>query len=137
MMVIAKYPESLVVAARSTPRLLRTLILALATVAPEGSFTKPEMVPKSDWANIRPEATKIRQKSATATLQAFLMWAPLRLGFFSYGNQQRRPLRWPRKPSEHYPLSYRCSVNIPQTFRQCLEAFVGALCHGRRVECHT
>src|ERR1035441_6879509 len=45
--------ESLVVAWRSRPVSFFTLTFAFGTMAPLGSFTKPEIEPKSDCANAR------------------------------------------------------------------------------------
>src|SRR5260221_10772737 len=46
---------------------------ALAIVAPEGSLTKPEMVPRSDCAKVNSEIVKQTNNIATATRQAFFI----------------------------------------------------------------
>src|ERR1700730_12754659 len=46
---------------------------ALAIVAPEGSFMKPEMVPRSDCANSDAETIEPRKNTKTATRQTFLI----------------------------------------------------------------
>src|SRR4029077_16365783 len=46
---------------------------ALAMVAPEGSFTKPEIVPRSDCANRDAETIKLIKHTKTATRQIFII----------------------------------------------------------------
>src|SRR5260370_28926253 len=55
------------------PRLFRMVTFALAIVAPEGSLTKPEMVPRSDCANRDPETIEPIKHNNTATRQIFLI----------------------------------------------------------------
>ena len=64
------------VVVRSTAALFRTVTFAFGTVAPEGSFTNPEILPRSDCAQL-PGAPKPQQSanalasSATHTIALF------------------------------------------------------------------
>src|ERR1700682_6197248 len=66
MFVTVNEPASFVVALRSAPvASFLTVTVAFGMVAPVGSFTKPVIVPKSDWAN--------RARHASANKSAALM----------------------------------------------------------------
>src|SRR5258708_17239719 len=76
MLVTVKEPDSLVVALRSDPvASLRTVTVAFGMTEPLGSFTKPVIDPRSDWANKARDASAT--KSAARMNQAFFIDFPL------------------------------------------------------------
>src|SRR5262249_2010051 len=59
-------PDSLVVVRRSVPVLsFFTVTCAFGITAPDGSFTKPEIEPKSDWAKATLRQTNIARADST------------------------------------------------------------------------
>src|SRR5258707_10739561 len=76
MLVTVKEPDSLVVALRSVPvASFRTVTVAFGITEPLGSFTKPVIDPRSDWANKAIDASAT--KSAARMNQAFFIDFPL------------------------------------------------------------
>src|SRR5260370_23431596 len=76
MLVSVKEPDSLLVAVSSVPvASFRTVTVAFGMVAPVGSFTKPVIDPRSDWANRARDASAT--KSAARMNQAFFIDFPL------------------------------------------------------------
>src|SRR5258707_7010087 len=76
MLVTVKEPHSLVVALRSAPvASFLTVTVAFGMVAPVGSFTKPVIDPRSDWANKARDASA--STSAARMNQEFFIDFPL------------------------------------------------------------
>src|SRR5260370_41225154 len=76
MLVTVKEPDSLLVALRSVPvASFFVVTVAFGMVAPVGSFTKPVIDPRSDWANKARDASAT--KSAARMNQVFFIDFPL------------------------------------------------------------
>ena len=76
------------------PLLFRTVTLAFGTVAPDGSLTKPEIVPRSDCADSTPETRKHMESARTALPHGFFMSAPPDLQVLKFP----RGILWTRQP---------------------------------------